>query len=442
MHRASLSATLGRLHDLDRQLRWLSAYALVTYPFACVPFLFPFFVQHGIDAARYGEILSAYYFAMFVAEVPTGVLADRIGPRPMLVAGPLLLAAGFGTLLAAPSYAGFLVGEALLGLGHAVLSGPPTVALYETLRAHGQQHRYLAEESRVHARRLLGTGTAFLLGGLLARLGSPAGDAYGLTVAATCVFCAVAAAIGTQLRAPRREPTSPRQFAATARRELGAAGVRWLLLYWVVLFTLLRFPFHDYQPYLREAAALEPWFGDPIFVGTLFALLSLSAAPLASRVPKLVARWGRRPLFWGMPMLLAASLLVMAGERFLAVHGAGTRLLCWLGIAMFFVQQVPFGMHWSLVHEFVNHRITSAARTTVLSVLSLGARLVYAAANAALFHLQQGFGIAAALAAAGVGGAAAAGFVLGLRPRGVLAGKGPIDVPTDRPIAASPDPDR
>lgn len=415
----------------------MRAYALVTYPFACVPFLFPFFAQHGMDAARYGEILSAYYLTMFLAEVPTGVLADRWGARPMLVAGPLLLAAGFGALAAAPSYAGFVFGEALLGLGHAVLSGPPTVALYETLRAHGQQHRYLAEESRVHARRLFGTGAAFLLGGVLARTGNPTGDAYALTVAATSALCALAAAIGLCLTPPSLAPQGRREFVAGARRELGNAGVRWLLAYWVVLFTLLRFPFHDYQPYLREAAALEPWFADPIVVGTLFALLSLSASPLSSRVPALVARWGRRPLFWGMPLVLAASLLVMAAERRLAAAGDGTRLLCWLGVAMFFVQQVPFGMHWALVHEFVNHRITSVARTTVLSVLSLGARLVYAAANVALFHVQGAFGIAAALAAAGAGGAVAAALVLGLRPRGLLAGRGPIDAPGDAPPGAA-----
>ena len=423
------SGDVARLAPLDRQLRWLFAYALVTYPFACVPCLFLFFAQHGMDDASYGEILGAYYFAMFVAEVPTGVLADRIGARPMLVAGPALLASGFGMLLLAPGYAGFIVGEVLLGVGHAVLSGPPTVALYETLRAHGEQHRYLAEESRVHARRLFGTGAAFLLGGVLASVGNASGDAYGLAVVATCVLCLGAAAIGTRIAPPRTPPQRRPEFVAHARRELTAPGVRWLLAYWIVLFALLRFPFHDYQPYLRAAATLEPWFADPIAVGALFALLNLFAAPLSSRVPQLVARYGRRPLFWGMPMLLAGSLLVMAGERQLAATGAGSRALCWLGVAMFFAQQVPFGMHWPLVYEFVNHRIGSAARTTVLSVLSLGARLVYALLNVALFHVQDTAGIATALATAGIGGAVAAVLVMRLRPRGLLRGDGPIDTP-------------
>ena len=29
-----------------------------------------------------------------------------------------------------------------------------------------------------------------------------------------------------------------------------------------MLFTLLRFPFHNYQPYLKEAGTIEPLFAD------------------------------------------------------------------------------------------------------------------------------------------------------------------------------------
>lgn len=417
--------------DLERQLRWLRSYALVTYPFACVPFLFLFFADHGMDAGAYGEILTAYYATMFVAEVPTGVLADRFGARRMLVLGPLLLAAGFITFLAWSEYPGFVLGEVLLGLGHSVLSGPPTVALYETLKAHGQEHRYLAEESRIHARRLYGTGTAFLLGGALVHFGDRAGTAYPYSIAATALLNLTAALFASRL-SPERDLHAARRrapFLAHARQELNKTAVRWLLLYWVVLFTLLRFPFHNYQPYLEATGELEPLFANAVVVGGIFAVLNLFAAPLSSKVPQLVARWGRRPLFWGMPMLLCASMLVMAFERRAADAGDGAVWFCWIGVAMFFVQQVPFAMHWSLIHEFVNHRIGSEARTTVLSVLSLGARAVYAVANVLLFRLQADEGLAKVLFTAAGAGAVATAAALWLRPRGLLRGDDAADAP-------------
>lgn len=396
----------------------------MTYPFACVPFLYLYFADHGLDAGDYGEVLTAYYVTMFVAEVPTGVLADRFGPKRMLLLGPLILAGGFGTMLASPNYTGFLIGEILLGLGHSVLSGPPTAVLYETLLRHDQQHRYLAEESRIHACRLYGTGSAFLLGGLLVHYGDAEGTAYRLAIIVTCALHAIATLCALRLptHVASRQPGKPREFLDHARRELRRPPVRWLLFYWLVLFTLLRFPFHNYQPYLKATGEIEPLLANGIVIGLVFAVLNLVAAPLSSRVPQLVTRFGRRTLFWGMPMVLGMSLLVMTGERFLADSGHGTRLWCWVGVSMFFVQQVPFAMHWPILHEFVNHRIGSAARTTVLSVMSLGARSAYALVNVLLFHLQARHGLGTALLAAAVFGMTCAVLVMWIRPRGLLRG--------------------
>jgi predicted MFS family arabinose efflux permease len=415
------------LPPLARSLLRLHAYAFCTYPFAAAPFLFLWFARHGIDEGQYGELLSAYYVAMFVAEVPTGMLADRCGRRLMLLLGPLLLAAGFALLLVWPTYEGFLTGEVLLGVGHAVLSGPPGALLFEVLRQHDQHHRFLEIEARLSALRLLGTGTAFLLGGALVRFGNDSGDAYGAAIIATCVGNLVATLLASGLPRDPPRPSLPfHEFAHGVAAELRKPAVAWLLAYWLVLFALLRFPFHNYQPWLSAAGEQVPLLHDPLFVGVLFAALNLGAAPLSAMVPALVARWGRRPLFVGMPLVLCASFFVMAGERAAAAAGHGSAPLVWLGLSMFFVQQVPFGMHWSLLQEFVNHRIASATRTTVLSALSLGARAAYAGVNVLLFHLQAATSIATAFAVAGLGGLLATLLVLRRRPLGLLRGQGPL----------------
>lgn len=424
MPRGPPSGSLGALDDLRRQLFRLRAFATLTYPFACVPFLFLYFRRHGMSEAQYGEIVGAYYVAMFLAEVPTGMLADRIGPKAMMVAGPLLLAGGFLSLLAWPEYPGFVLAEVLLGFAHAVLSGPPATLLYETLQRAGQAHRFLREESRLSALRMLGTGVAFLLGGALARWSVPTHDGWEPTIVATAGLCAVAAVLAATLHGgpPRAQMRLP-AFLRGVAHEVRRPAVLWLLGYWVVLFALLRFPFHDYQPYLRAAGDAEPLFHDPLFVGLLFALMNLAAAPFGALLPRLVERIGRRPLFWGMPLLLCGSMAVMAW----ASHaGGGSRTIAWLGVSMFFLQQIPFGMHWALLQEFVNHRIAGATRTTVLSALSLAARAVYAVLNVALFRLQDGAGLATALVAVSVCGAVATGAVLWLRPRGLLRGDGPV----------------
>jgi len=403
------------VRGLDRQLLLLRLYALLTYPFACVPFLYFYFVGQGLDLAGYGLVVGIYYVAMFVAEVPTGMIADRLGRKAMMVLGPFLLAAGFLVLVLWPGMAGFCCGEALLGIGHSVLSGPPAALLYDSLRAHGQETRYLQVESRVNAWRLLGTGGSFLAGGLVAwALAEGTAWAWSETIVLTSLLCCLAGVLATGLEEAPRPRTTRAELLQQGMRDLNQPAVRWLVFYWVVLFALLRYPFHNYQVYLGRIGEENPTFAHPLTIGTVYLALNLLAAPMSRSAPRLVQRLGRRTLFWAMPLSLGLSLLAMA-------PGIGT-----LGVVMFAFQQLPFGIHMPVMQEFVNHRIATTARTTVLSALSLAGRLCYAGINVALFQVQATAGEGTAYAIAGSVGIVATVLVMWVRPRGLLRGEGNV----------------
>ncbi len=424
------------MSNLDRELRWLRAYALLTYPFACVPFLYLFFRHSGLDLQGYGAVVTVYYVAMFVSDVPTSVLADRLGQRAMLLVGPLLLAAGFLCLFCWRTFTGFCVGEALMGIGHSALSGPPSSVLYELLSRHGVAHRYLHEEGRIHALRLYGTGGSFLLGGALASLhptDGPEGPAATiLPTAGLCLLAAVCAARLSPLPTPPRSHW--RAFLRQAGSDLWLPAVRWLLLYWIVLFALLRYPFHNYQVYLDAQSASEPLFAAPMFVGFLYALLNLAAAPLSRMTPTLVERLGRRALFWAMPLMLVFSMGMMAASCAVAAQAPSwARPLAWVGVLMFFLQQIPFGMHWALIQEFVNTRIQPSARSTVWSALSLSGRLCYSPVNQGLFSLQQQSGMPAAMGLCAALGLVLQTLVMACRPRALLRGGPDARAPVSGP---------
>ena len=81
----------------------------------------------GINAVGLGS-LSAFYFYSYVAmQVPTGVLADRWGPRRLLAAGALV--AGLGTLL-------FAMADSILwaGIGRLLIGGSVAVAFVGLLK--------------------------------------------------------------------------------------------------------------------------------------------------------------------------------------------------------------------------------------------------------------------------------------------------------------------
>jgi MFS family permease len=81
------------------------------------------FAGHGVDLAGIGLIKAVYPVTWGLAQVFTGALADRIGRKPLIVAGMLVQAVahaviGFG--LARPFLAG-ITGSLLLGIGTAMV---------------------------------------------------------------------------------------------------------------------------------------------------------------------------------------------------------------------------------------------------------------------------------------------------------------------------------
>lgn len=378
-----------------RQLALLYAFAWLTYPFACIPFLYFWFRDHGIGVAAWSWLVSAYYLTMVVAEIPTGVLADRYGRRLPLVLGPLTLAAGFATIALGRDMMAFTAGEVLLGLGHALLSGPPSALLYDSLAHFGAEARFLHVEGRLHGLRLLGTGTAFLLGGVLVKL---SGIAAAIT--ATALLSVVAAAVATRLdEPPHTRPAKALPIVTAAWREVRQPAVRWLAAYFVLLFCLLRYSFHTYQPYLEESGSEEP-----LLLGGLFFLLNLAAAPWSRWASTLVGRLGELGMLWWMPLTMSGALLLMA-----ASPGP-------IGIALFFLHQAPFGVHWAVIQAMANRAVGAGSRTTVLSALSFGGRLVFTAVFPLLGWLQQEYGLRPTYVGVAVVGAAVTLLLMLRRP--------------------------
>lgn len=376
-------------------LRPLTAYAALTYPFACVPFLYFHFRDRGVDVAGYADLIAIYYLVMVVVEVPTGLLADRFGRKATMVLGPMVLAAGFAALWLGEDFASFALGEGLLGLGHSLLSGPPSALLFDTLAAAGLSDRYLRCEARIHAVRTFGTAVAFLVGGCVAYFWDAAA-----TIALSAALCASAGLVAFGLREPPRVKQRARHLLANAWRELRQAAVRWILAYYVLVFCLLRYCFHTYQPYLQEAGEERP-----LLVGLLFFALNAVATPWSQAVPSLVRRFGERTLLWVMPLAMAVALLVMAGA------------VGWLGIALFFAHQAPFGAHWAVIQNYANHRLASSSRATTLSLLSLAGRLVFTVLFPLLGWLHARHGLTAAYVAAGSAGVLATAWIMARMPK-------------------------
>ena len=347
--------------DAARLFRW---YAALVFSFAWVPVMYTAFtLDRGFSSQQYFALWSAYYLTMVVAELPWGWVADRVGPRPLLVAGPVALAAGFAVLGHSTSFVVCQLAMAWTGAAHAMVSGADSAYLYEALVERGRRSEALHEEAVAHRWRLLGVSGADLLGGIVATLlGTVA--AFDLSVA----FLLAAAVVGWRLpRLASAGPGRPRPSLAAAARQLARADVLWVSLWYTSLFVLLRVGFQLYQPTLLAAGAHALWIH-----GGLLCVLNLVAGVSAGRIGRIHGRLGERGTTGLVGGLMAASFV-----------GLALAPAAWL-LPLFCLQQVSFGFMQPVGRTALNHRVPGSERASLLSAQSMLARLAFAGVLAVL----------------------------------------------------------
>ena len=309
--------------------------------------------------------------ASWLLDIPTGVWADRIGYRRLLIASCALNAASVVVMLLAHGFWQFAIGAVLFGAGIACASGSEDALLLRSLAAARAETR--EPSGSVFA--LLGaSGSAgFVIGlttGTLFAAGDPA-----LAVAATVAPASLAIVAAWVLR-PVAGAASDDGGEKLATRATAPLVTAWRLIRrrpaliglgaaqsvsWVCVNAI----FWYNQPLLGRAGVATRWFGPLTAIAVGCAVVTPLFLPVARR-------WlSRRACF--------ALALITPGLAYLAL--AETRDAAQV-VALIALE--VGGSAWTapLLREAINQRVTDEARATTLSALSFIGALAGMAANA------------------------------------------------------------
>jgi MFS family permease len=87
--------------------------------------------RSDISAAGVGILLAAWQITQILAEVPTGLIADRFSKKYSIVAGKIGKMLCFAIWFFQPNFYGYLAGFIMWGIGEAFVSGAVQAYLYE-----------------------------------------------------------------------------------------------------------------------------------------------------------------------------------------------------------------------------------------------------------------------------------------------------------------------
>jgi len=347
-----------------------------------MPVFYAYQREAGLSDGQIFGIQSIYYIAFCLFEIPTGLVADRIGARNCLRAGAVVMTAANLAPVLSPSYTGFLVHFLAIAAGRSLTSGAASAYLYDGLAAEGAGEHYLKAEGQARALGLAAKVLCWPLVGPLMALAHPTPYLLSAASAAGSLVCAVVlprhAAPAGRDRAgqPARGGLTFLRDAATALRCVWATPwLALLMVQGVAVFTLSRIcQVNLFQPVLLDHGIPEGSHGG------VLAAMTVAEAVASARPQWLGSRLS--PVAW-------VSLLSLAMAAALAGSTLGGP---WTVIALLCVFAAVTGFAYPLQRKLVNDAIPAGApRATLLSVESIVDRAVCAlAAVAAGAYLSAG----------------------------------------------------
>ncbi|MGW0419671.1 MFS transporter [Streptomyces sp. NPDC003015] len=344
-----------------------------------------FLYQRGFSAGQVALLQTLIYLVSGLAELPTGVIADRIGRRASIVIGQVLIA---GCLLGQVTSSNYWVFLALFmgqGVGMACVSGSDTALLYDLLVRRGATAGYVKIKSRFTMLGTVTSGVAIVLGGQLQQF------SWGVVYLASA-SCLVVAVVVLMSKVPeiRGSDAVDEQDGAEEHRDATAwrAMLRVATPALVTLVVVSGLMHATLTPYIIFTQKTLSDQG----AGTAVVSVVIAAGFfVGGLVPLLSDRANRRI---GYRVVIPVSLVTLAVA--LGLSGLG---LVWVTIAAFLVLVGIPEITAVLVDNVFNEAVPSRHRAGLLSMISFVESGLIGIGYLVLGTLMDGLGSSVGMAA-------------------------------------------
>ena len=366
---------------LERNLRLFPLYKAASSVLPWMPVFFLFFIERVplSDAVLLG---SAYYFSVFLLEVPSGYCSDRFGRRPTLILASLMALLACATFVVSDSFQTLLAAQILLAAGIAFQSGSDSALLYDSLCALDREEEYTERETVAQKWSMTALACSCLVGGGLGVIDLRLAYIVALLAAVITVVQCI-----NFIEPPLKEGTTRATgFIAQMRDTLGYFShplLGWMLGFFVAGYSLEHIPYEFYQPYLKllDEGTMTSWLAAgsaPLISGVVISISMFGGAIGAAVSQRLIDRVGLRALLIAS---ISAQILIVAGLS-LVLHPVMLVLVMFRNFSMSMARGPMLGA--------IAPHVSSAQRATFLSVLSLAGRAAFSIVLATLSLLVIG----------------------------------------------------
>jgi MFS family permease len=324
------------------------------------PIITLYLLSRGLSEGDVGLVNGLFFVGVVGAEIPTGYVGDKLGRRSSLILSAVCMTISLLAFTVSQSVLAFSVVFVFWGIALTFRSGSGSAYLYDMLDERLDTDEFAAITGR--------GGAAFLF---TSAITSIAGSAL-YTIDRRLPFVAAALVTGSGVFVLRSMPRTDQYaegeggdaFAArkaweTIREKLLGPELRWFIVYTALLLSIPELADLYIQPIVVDAGVPEAW------LGVLYAVFMLLTAIASYNVDRVRGALGIASWLRVAPLLMLAVL-------------AGMLVTPWLAIPGFVGMRVVKQLSHAFQGQYLNDRLPSLGRATILSTASMVYGISYA----------------------------------------------------------------
>ncbi|EST12611.1 MFS transporter [Sporolactobacillus laevolacticus] len=322
------------------------------------PVLTLFYLQRGLNAQDIFIVLFCWSAAVLVGEIPTGVYADRFGPKCSFITGAIFRIASIALLIFASEPWMFFLYSFINGFSATFYSGADEAFIYESLKESHQENQMDRAMGKIQSGSFIAMIVSVLFGAYVAK--DLTTSQFDLLIMLTIIFQIAELVLTLFLRKPKR---SAEPFENPFRQiKEGFLVIRRkpLLLLMFLNVTLVFIPvgavFKNFdQPFLTHA-------GVPVSaIGFFYAGAAVLGFFASRSIGWLSSHYSR------IALMFVTGALSVAGLVLAAYAGSGL----WLAIGVFILLRIVQVIRYPIYSQISNDYIPSSVRATTISLLSI-----------------------------------------------------------------------
>ena len=249
------------------KLTYLSFFSLLYF---YSPVMTLFLQEKGLTLWQVNSLWAIILVASFFAEVPTGIIADKIGRKKAIILAIFLQFIGEALFIFFQNYPALILISIIGGIGFAFSSGALEAFLYDDLKAQGKEDQMTWAVGRIGAGARAGNIVSFLIGGILVATLTTSNFRLMIIMTALAVLIGLWFALTLDESSQSLDDETPSHDEEEDPQGILQLGWNQLfsssVIISLVAFLIFSNPFGDYllnfyQPYFVDSQVPSVWLG-------------------------------------------------------------------------------------------------------------------------------------------------------------------------------------